>query len=120
MVKKSARRKQRLGKKRPSKTKRLGKTKRYGKTKRHGKTKGYSRKSFYKRSKRSKSLIGGEMQNVCLQGHPCPLTGEGSKICTSCGGSYRKRDIKKAWTGRVRGDGGNETGEGGGNYQYGG
>ena len=120
MVKKSARRKQRLGKKRPSKTKRLGKTKRYGKTKRHGKTKGYSRKSFYKRSKRSKSLIGGEMQNVCLQGHPCPLTGEGSKICTSCGGSCRKRDIKKAWTGRVRGDGGNETGEGGGNYQYGG
>ena len=40
MVKKSARRKQRLGKKRPSKTKRL-------------------RRRFYKRSKRSKRLMRG-------------------------------------------------------------
>lgn len=39
MVKKSARRKQRLGKKRPSKTKKFARR--------------YSRKRFYKRSKRS-------------------------------------------------------------------
>ena len=45
MVKRSVRRKQRLGKKR------LGKTKRRGKTKKN-KTKNYSRKRFYKRSKR--------------------------------------------------------------------
>ena len=46
MVKRSTRRKQRLGKKRPSKTKK-------------NKTKNYSGKRFYKRSKRSKRLMRG-------------------------------------------------------------
>lgn len=113
MVKRSAQRKQRLGKKRLGKTKRLGKAKK-------NKTKNYSRKRFYKRSKRSKNLIGGKIQNQCIFGHPCNLTGPGSKTCTSCGGSCRMRDIKNAWTERSKGDGGTETGRGGGFYQKGG
>lgn len=78
--------------------------KRQGKTKKI-KTKNYSRKRFYKRSGRSKRLIGGEMRNMCMNGHPCPLEGENSSTCTICGGACRMRDISSAWTGRVIGDG---------------